>query len=402
MRTTKGFLTVRLLILSDSRQSVELLRTTKDALPSASVTILSSKGGNFTYAPGAMTLPMTWCHRHLGDRNWHLQHRLRRALSEIFGFEAAKYFGWEEDIISIVAACDPDVIDLKHLQTHREWLAKLLREHFPGRQILTSSDSSSLRTDSAAWRRYDPLALVSIVLPIYNGERFLRQSLESCLSQTHSALELIAVDDCSTDTTPEILMEYAERDKRLRIVRNPSNKGLPESLNIGFRSAVGQYLTWTSDDNLYSPDALAYMVQQLSTYADVGFVYTSYIRIDETGKESEVVLCSPPTGLRRLDLAAGTVGACFMYRSEVRDAVGSYRSEYKNAEDFDYWVRICLRYPSCHFYEPHYFYRMHANSLTSQHRAKWKELNTRILKEHFPGGGPEIVWHIRGFVTPSG
>jgi GT2 family glycosyltransferase len=392
---------VRLLILSDSRQPSELLTTRKGSFPSASVIVLSSKGGTFSYAPGTMTLPMRWSHKQFGQEYWQHRHRLRRVASEIFGFKAAKHFGWEEDIVSEVAACDPDLIDLREVRNSHDWLAEVLRQQFPERRIITSSDTSCLHADSSAWRRYDPLALVSIILPVYNGERFLRQSLESCLSQNHHALELIAVDDCSTDESPKILMEYAERDKRLRIVRNTSNKGLPESLNVGFREAVGQYLTWTSDDNIYSPGAIAYMVQQLSTYPEVGFVYTSFIRIDDDGKELGVVLCSPPTGLRRLDLASGAVGACFMYRSEVREAVGSYRSEYRNAEDFDYWVRICLRYPSRHYYEPYYFYRMHAASLTSQHRVKWKELNTRILNEHFPRGGPEIIWHRRGDAAPS-
>lgn len=353
--------------------------------------VLSAKGNDVSYAADAMTLPMKWAQQHMGDRRWRQRHRLRRAASEILGFQAARYLGWEEDIISEVAACDPDVVDLRELGRSREWLFSLLREHFPGRQILTERDETPARS-SATWRRYDPSALISVVLPVYNGEAYLRQSVESCLSQTHRALELIIVDDCSTDSSPEILMDYAVQDSRVKVIRNTRNMGLPDSLNIGFRDASGQYLTWTSDDNIYAPNALAYMAQQLSTCPDVAFVYTSYIRIDEAGNERDLVLCSAPTGLRRLELASGAVGACFMYRAEVRDEIGPYRSEYRNAEDFDYWVRICMRYPARHFYEPHYFYRVHTSSLTAQHSSNWSDLNRRILQEHFGLHRGEIVW----------
>jgi GT2 family glycosyltransferase len=394
---------VRLLVLSESRRpSKPLQRNFKDGFPSESVIVLSAKGRDISYAPGTMTLPMKWSQKHLGDRTWRQRHRLRRAISEIFGFQSAKYFGWDEDIISEVAACDPDVIDLRELRRRGEWLARLLQEHFPGRQILTGSGVPAVRADGAAWRIYDPSALVSIVLPVYNGERYLRHAIESCLAQTHRALELIVVDDCSTDSSSRILKEYAECDSRVKVVRNARNRGLPESLNIGFREASGQYLTWTSDDNMYDQNALAYMAQQLSTYPDIAFVYTSYIRIDQAGNETGLVLCSAPTGLRRLELASGAVGACFMYRSEVRDEVGPYRSEYKNAEDFDYWIRICLRYPARHYYEPHYFYRVHTGSLTAQHSAKWNELNRRILHEHFASNRSEIVWPVQRHLTPSG
>lgn len=95
---------------------------------------------------------------------------------------------------------------------------------------------------------------VSIVLPTYNGARYLRQSIDSCLGQTYRNLELIVVDDASTDTTPEIIRSY--QDPRIRVIRHEKSKMLPESLNTGFRAVSGDYLTWTSDDNYYVPEAI--------------------------------------------------------------------------------------------------------------------------------------------------
>src|SRR4029079_4361219 len=98
---------------------------------------------------------------------------------------------------------------------------------------------------------------VSIVLPVYNGGQFLRQSIESCLTQTHRNLELILVDDCSKDDTPAIIAEYAARDPRVRSIRNTTNQRLPRSLNIGFAEAGGARLTWTSHDTFYAPCTIA-------------------------------------------------------------------------------------------------------------------------------------------------
>src|ERR1043165_1952652 len=94
--------------------------------------------------------------------------------------------------------------------------------------------------------------VISIVLPSFNGSTYLSKSIDSCLSQTYSNLELILVDDASTDDTPRIMQQYAAQDSRVRVLQNATNRKLPASLNIGFRAARGRYLTWTSDDNLYA------------------------------------------------------------------------------------------------------------------------------------------------------
>ena len=98
--------------------------------------------------------------------------------------------------------------------------------------------------------------LVSIVLPTFNGEEFLAQSIESVLKQSYKNLELIIVNDCSTDSTPRIIEEFAKKDSRIKIIHNAINQKLPRSLNIGFNAASGEYWTWTSDDNYYLENAI--------------------------------------------------------------------------------------------------------------------------------------------------
>src|SRR5688572_20908989 len=108
-------------------------------------------------------------------------------------------------------------------------------------------------------------AMVSIVLPTFNGSRYLAESIESCLAQTYRAWELIIVDDCSTDETPSIIKSFEARDSRIRSIRNQKNLKLPGSLNAGFAEAKGALFTWTSDDNLYRPNALEVMVAEIES-----------------------------------------------------------------------------------------------------------------------------------------
>ena len=105
--------------------------------------------------------------------------------------------------------------------------------------------------------------LISIVLPVYNGARFLKDSIDSVIAQTHQNWELLILDDCSTDETPEIAKEYQATDSRIQYYRNEKNLKLPGNLNKGFSLAKGEYLTWTSDDNRFRPNALERMLEVL-------------------------------------------------------------------------------------------------------------------------------------------
>ena len=91
--------------------------------------------------------------------------------------------------------------------------------------------------------------LISIVLPVYNGAKFLCESIDSVINQTYKNWELLILDDCSTDETAKIAQKYVEQDSRIRYYLNEKNLRLPRNLNKGFSLAKGDYLTWTSDDN---------------------------------------------------------------------------------------------------------------------------------------------------------
>jgi glycosyltransferase involved in cell wall biosynthesis len=204
------------------------------------------------------------------------------------------------------------------------------------------------------------LKKISIVLPTHNGARYLAESLHTCLNQTYRNIEVIVVDDGSTDSTSAILAGYA--DPRLIVCQHSPNRGLPEALNTGFGASTGDYLTWTSDDNLYDLDAVASLATFLDSQPHVDFVYSDYRRVDELGQVREVVHVGPPSDL----LSDNPVGYCFMYRRSVYEVLGEYDPRTRLAEDFDYWVRVATRFTMERYSKVLYSYREHAASLTSR------------------------------------
>ncbi len=206
---------------------------------------------------------------------------------------------------------------------------------------------------------------VSIVLPTYNGKKYIRESVDSILAQSYTDWELILVDDCSTDGTAEILEEYATGDKRISVIHNMVNQKLPRSLNTGFSRARGRYLTWTSDDNRYMPEALEKMVGFLEENENAMIVRSDYFFIDAQG---EVIGNSIEYSDHNM-YAFNCFGACFLYRKEVRDVVGEYNTDAFGVEDYEYWLRILDRFGRIFSIDERlYEYRRHGESLSESKR----------------------------------
>jgi glycosyltransferase involved in cell wall biosynthesis len=200
---------------------------------------------------------------------------------------------------------------------------------------------------------------VTIVLPTHNGAQYLRESMDSCLNQTYKNIELIIVNDGSTDETLKIIKSY--KDKRIKYIKCKKNQGLPKALNLGFSKATGEYLTWTSDDNLYHETAIEKMLSFLKD-KKCSFVYCDYYRFNNENLSSCNIFKLPNLDpLKNEDL----IGPCFLYSRNVKEIIGEYDPEKELVEDYDFWLRVSKRFSMCHLGEPLYFYRIHNKSLSS-------------------------------------
>ena len=234
-----------------------------------------------------------------------------------------------------------------------------------------------MKTTSQNTSRID----ITIVLPTYNGAKYLRESIDSCLAQTFRHWELIIVNDCSTDETGAIAEEYAARDNRIRVIHNEVNLNLPNSLNAGFRQAKGEYLTWTSDDNLFLPHALEQMAGFLREHPEHIMVCASCEKIDPEGQPSGWVY----TPLKYHILTGNCIGACFLYHRNVLETVGEYDPNWFLVEDYEYWIRIAINYGIGAIGvidQVLYWYRLHPQSLTCSRKADIGKMHTELLLKY--------------------
>lgn len=173
---------------------------------------------------------------------------------------------------------------------------------------------------------------VSVIMPAYNAERFIDEAISSVLSQTMTDWELIVIDDCSEDSSFQIAQNYANKDSRIRVLKNPENSGVAKTRNRGLDLFHGQYVAFLDSDDYWEPQMLEKMLSRAEeTWADI--VYCSYSLIDENGKKvcndfivppktlfkdsivRSVITCS--TVLITADLAKGNRFPTDMYHEDI-------------------------------------------------------------------------------------
>ncbi len=226
---------------------------------------------------------------------------------------------------------------------------------------------------------------VSIIIPVYNGERYLRHALDSIQAQTFTDFECIIVNDCSTDSSLAIAEEYAQKDTRFVVISNEKNSKLPFSLNVGHRAATSNLLTWTSDDNILFPTFLETHMAYFSD-ASVDITYAPYLLINENGDPLQIKGFNFPPFIpitstlfeeqeyplyNVLDPECmandNCIGASFMYRKEVFQKIHGYDESKFLYEDYDFWIRAYLAGSKFKkISDLVYKYRSHPNALSKR------------------------------------
>ncbi len=190
----------------------------------------------------------------------------------------------------------------------------------------------------------EALPLVSVVLPVRNGERFIAAAVDSILAQTYPRLELLAVDDASDDATPAILAGY--RDPRLRIIRLPCRAGGTAARNTGIRNARGPLVAAMDADDVAAPERLAQQVAFLQQHPDYGMVSCAFDCIDSSGRLLDRV--HPPTADG--DIRAALIRAnpfahsALLARRAALEDVGLYNEGNRYAQDYDLYLRLAERW----------------------------------------------------------
>lgn len=219
-------------------------------------------------------------------------------------------------------------------------------------------------------------ALVSVIVPVFNGARYLRESLDSILGQTYANVEVIVMDDASVDETPAIVASYGSR---VRSVRQPANLGQFDNVNAGIGLARGELISVCHADDVYDPRIVECEVEFLRAHPEAGAVFCLDVFVDQDNRE-----------YGRLELPEDLRGHCVLTYRQVVDGllryknrflmgpgamvrvaayeeVGRYRaSPFGIAGDLEMWLRIARRHP-VGLLEEHLFRYRHFHGNLSQH-----------------------------------
>jgi glycosyltransferase involved in cell wall biosynthesis len=251
--------------------------------------------------------------------------------------------------------------------------------------------------------RSQPAPSLTIGLPVYNGAEYLSQSLDALLAQTYQDFELVISDNASTDDTAEICRDYAQRDARIRYLRQPVNIGAAPNHNFLVGEARGRYFKWASHDDLYAPELLEKCVRVLESRPDAVLAHCWDALIDEEGEvlqdlpyALDTANPSPSARLRSLLYTPGGNDFYGVIRTDTLRRIGPHGTYY-NA-DRTIVASMCLNGPFLQVPEVLYWRRDHPHraSRAGDHRAvaaalapergdRWRHPMARMYVEYVYG-----------------
>ena len=243
--------------------------------------------------------------------------------------------------------------------------------------------------------------LVSVIIAAYNAERYIRTTCLSVLNQTYSTIEIIVIDDGSTDRTAEIVQALADADPRIRLVRQ-ANRGTAAARNRAIAEARGEFIAPVDADDLWHPTKLERQVRRLQACGpDTGMVYCWWTWIDG----DDVVLDRSPRWLIEGHVAAKLIEVNFsgstsvpVYRRKCIDAVGGYSVTFKEqgcpgCEDWDLAIRVAEQYAVSVVPAVLVGYRRRPNSMSAQYQTMWRSYGRVVsgVAERAPSIGPHVL-----------
>lgn len=183
---------------------------------------------------------------------------------------------------------------------------------------------------------------VSVIMPVYNCEKTIREAIDSIINQTYTNWELIICDDCGTDHTMEIVEKYrSEYPEKIRIIKNKRNSKLHYSLNHCLKHVCGEYVARMDGDDISLPSRFEKQVKFLDEHPDIDEVGSGYIRFDEKGDFGTVI--SPAFHSRKQMLkGVPSCHAVVMMRKQAYDSFGGYTvsKRTERCEDLDMWYKF--------------------------------------------------------------
>ncbi len=225
--------------------------------------------------------------------------------------------------------------------------------------------------------------LVTVLMPVYNGEKFLVETIDSVLNQSFRNFEFLIIDDGSTDLSLKIIESYS--DERIKIVKNSSNQKIIKTLNIGISLAKGKYIARIDSDDICLPNRFEKQIKFLNENPEIAVVGTDIIFINDS---SRIIGKGVTPQLTDKVIKWVMQRRCCIYHPTVMinyELVGKelfYCEDYPYAEDYELWLRLSKKYKLANLKDYLLKYRLHDRSLTFLYNQNALESALAALKKH--------------------
>jgi len=243
----------------------------------------------------------------------------------------------------------------------------------------------------------------SIIMSTYNDGQYIKQSIESVLTQSFTNFEFIIINDCSTDNTAQIIADI--KDERIQYVCNERNKGLVVNLNEGIARATGEYIARIDSDDMWANrEKLQKQISFLESHEDYGLIGTQAHVYDTSGMKLFSIKnpCSD-RDIRRSILTKNTfVHSSVVFRKALAITCGGYNPEETYVEDYGLWMRMGKCTKLTNLESLGVYYRENKKGITQQHNLKQVRANIRLIQTHrtsYPGYvHGTMKWRIKEFL----
>jgi len=211
---------------------------------------------------------------------------------------------------------------------------------------------------------------VSVIMPVYNGEQYLRDAIESVLNQTFTNFEFIIINDGSTDNTNSIINSY--KDSRIVIIKNDKNIGQCDSCAKAFLAARGEYIARQDADDISLPERLSKEAAFLDNSPETGLVGSFFLNIDQDGRKLFIITfpCSDEEIRKEFLARYAFCHPSVMFRRRCLERVEGYRKELEYAEDYDFIIRISETSKLANIPEVLCLYRISLDSISVRKKLK--------------------------------
>jgi glycosyltransferase involved in cell wall biosynthesis len=205
---------------------------------------------------------------------------------------------------------------------------------------------------------------ISVIMSVYNGQKYLSEAIESILNQTFTDFEFIIINDASIDNSLEIIRSYD--DSRIHIITNETNIGLTKSLNKAIKGARGKYNARQDADDISLPIRFAEQLSYLEQHPKVALLGTSVYHIDEQGKVLGQVIVPVKPGDALLKENQFNHGSTIFNKNVVVE-LGGYNELLKYSQDYELWLRISRHHEVSNLSRPLYKLRFHQDTISIKH-----------------------------------